>query len=369
MSRTGEDIESRINVAIMDMIAVTAYPLPYSKVCDTVRPRVRECSTARADLGRETLIDFLIPRAMLNSLVREHRTEARPRRIQNGLGHLCPRQSRSVEIAHCDVVKLAHDAVREFVQEIPARIGDLGVKLGCQALLMSPLRLTQSLFESAIPTRILDFLSCREGGKLFQSQIDADAAIERSQGRVGKLDDNIQKPVTPPIAAEVCSVLDIARRERTGIEHAEAAARKPKSLVLTFEVTALQGHPSKRLSASIAQVWPTVLPPRLGILFTDCVDSAGMQSKFPGTSGGQDVQIKPAGPAFIPLKGVFLRVVAIVPYVVHRATLFVQQTAQGLHSIAVNKNHWINIQVNWVDIQAVVRALGQQCTSFHLKLP
>jgi hypothetical protein len=154
MSRTGKDIESRINVAIMDMTAVTAYPLPYSKVCDTVRPRVRECSTARADLGREALIDFLIPRAMLNSLVREHRTEARPRHIQNGLGHLCPSQSRSVEIAHCDVIKLAHDTVREFVQEIPARMGDLGVKLGAQALLPSPLRLTESLFESAIPTRI-----------------------------------------------------------------------------------------------------------------------------------------------------------------------------------------------------------------------
>jgi hypothetical protein len=157
--------------------------------------------------------------------------------------------------------------------------------------------------------------------------------------------------VTPSIAAEVRSVLDIARRERTGIEHAESAARKPKSLALAFEVTALQGHPSKRLVASIAQIRPTVLPPRLGILFAYCVDGAGVQSKFPSTSAGQHIEIKPAGPVFIPLKSVFLGVVAIVPYVVHRATLFVQQTAQGLHSIAVNKNYWISIQVGWINIQ------------------
>src|SRR3977135_3978288 len=72
----------------MDITAITAYPLPYSKVCDSVRPRIGKASTTRADLGGKALIDFLVPRAMLNSLVREHRTEARPRGIENGLGHL-----------------------------------------------------------------------------------------------------------------------------------------------------------------------------------------------------------------------------------------------------------------------------------------
>src|SRR5256885_12167920 len=77
MSRTGKDIPCRVHIAIMDITAITAYPLPYSKVCDTVRPRVGKASTTRADLGRKALIDFLIPRAMLNSLVRseEHTSE------------------------------------------------------------------------------------------------------------------------------------------------------------------------------------------------------------------------------------------------------------------------------------------------------
>src|SRR5712691_3674335 len=130
MSRTGKDIQSSVHIAIMDITAITAYPLPNSKVCDTVRPRVGKASTTRADLGREALIDFLVPRAMLNSLVRVPRTEARPRGIENGLGHLGPVQSCGIDISHRDVIKLPHDAVRELVQEIPAGMGDLGLPSG-----------------------------------------------------------------------------------------------------------------------------------------------------------------------------------------------------------------------------------------------
>jgi len=210
MSRTGKDIQSRVHIAIMEVTAITAYPLPYSKVCDTVRPRIGKASTIRTDLGGKALIDFLVPRAMLNSLVREHRTEARPRSIEDGLGHLGPGQSCGVNISNRDVVKLPHDAVRELVQEIPPGIGDLGVDVRCEAFFARSLGLAKSSLKPSMLARILDLLACRECGKRFQPQINADAALQRSGGRVGKLDNDVQEPVTSSITAEVRSILDFA---------------------------------------------------------------------------------------------------------------------------------------------------------------
>ena len=245
MSRTG---------AIMAATAITAYPLPYSEVCDTGRPRVGKTSTARADLGRKALIDFLVPRAMLNSLVREHRTQARPRSIENGFGHPGPGQSCGIDIAHCDVVKLPHDAVPEVVQEIPARMGDPGVDLSDQALLAGSCRLARTPFEVSIPTGIL--------------QIDPDAAFKNSDWRVSKLDRNVKKPATAPITAKVRAVPDLAFGKRAGMKHAESVTGKPKRLALALGVTALQRNPRQRLFAAIAQVGTPVLRPGFGVLLT-----------------------------------------------------------------------------------------------------
>jgi hypothetical protein len=51
--------------------AITASPFSYSKVCDTSRPRIGQCAAVRTDLGGKIFVNFLKPRAMLNSLVRE----------------------------------------------------------------------------------------------------------------------------------------------------------------------------------------------------------------------------------------------------------------------------------------------------------
>src|ERR1700724_3489121 len=120
---------------------------------------------------------------MLNSLVREHRTEARPRGIPNGLGHPGSGQSCGVDISNRDVIKLTHDVVRELVQEIPAGMGDLGLGARRKPLLACALSLSGALFKPTIPTGILDLLPRREGGKFLQPQINADAALKCSDSR------------------------------------------------------------------------------------------------------------------------------------------------------------------------------------------
>src|SRR5207245_9298462 len=130
--------------------------------------------------------------------VRERRTAARPRSIENGLGHPGPGQSGGVDISIRDVIKLTHDAVRELVQEVPARVRDPAVDLRGEPLLMCALSFSKALFKATIPTGILDLLARRERGKFLQPQINADAALECSDWRVGKLHSNAEEPVTAP---------------------------------------------------------------------------------------------------------------------------------------------------------------------------
>src|SRR6266478_8881200 len=128
------------------------------------------------------------------------------------------------------------------------------------------------------------------------------------------------------------------------MEHSEGVPSKAERVGFTLEVTAFQRHPCERLIAAIAQVWPPVLPSRLGILFAHGVDGVRVQSEFLSTSGGQDVEVKTTRPTLIPFERVLLGIVAVVPNVLDRAALPVQQPIERLHAIAVNENHWTIIQ-------------------------
>ena len=230
------------------------------------------------------------------------------------------------------------------MQEIPARMRDPGVNLSDQAPLAGSLCLAKTPFEVSIATGIPDLLTRRESGKLLEPQIDSDAAFKSSDWCVSKLDSNVKKPATAPIAAKVRAVPDLAFGKRARMKHAEGVTGKPKRLALALEITAFQRNPGQRLIAAIAQVGKPLLRPRFGVLLTHGVDGTRVQSKFLGTSGGQDVQVKSTRPTLIPFQRVFLGVVAIVPNVVNGAALPVQQPAERLDSIAVNQDHWIIIQ-------------------------
>jgi hypothetical protein len=59
MSRTEEDILSRVDVPIMRNTTLSTYPASYSELCDTFRPRLG--MARRTDSGRERFIHFLVP--------------------------------------------------------------------------------------------------------------------------------------------------------------------------------------------------------------------------------------------------------------------------------------------------------------------
>src|SRR5271168_4289365 len=70
MSRTEEDILSRVDVPIMRNTTLNTYPASYSELCDTFRPRLG--MARRTDSGRERFIHFLVPSPVRDRFVAEH---------------------------------------------------------------------------------------------------------------------------------------------------------------------------------------------------------------------------------------------------------------------------------------------------------
>ena len=108
MSRTEEDIASRVDIPIMRDTTHSTYPASYSEVCDTFRPRLAVAK--RTDPGRERFIDFLVRRPVRSRFVAEHTSEGRPACVEHGLRQAGFGESGGIQVADRDVVKLSNDA-------------------------------------------------------------------------------------------------------------------------------------------------------------------------------------------------------------------------------------------------------------------
>lgn len=130
------------------------------------------------------------------------------------------------------------------------------------------------------------------------------------------------------------------------MKHAERITSEPKRLALSLEIATLDGDPRECLPAAIAQVWSPVLRSGLGVLPAHRIDCPGVQPELFAASDCQAVEVKPSRPRFIPSECVLLAIVAIVPNILHRSALLIQQTSKRLHAIAVNCEHCISIQAS-----------------------
>ncbi len=249
MSRTetgaSEKVQRSIHITIMRHLALTARPASYSKICDTFRPRRRHRAARRADLGGESPLDFPIPRAMLNSLVREHLTEARPARIEDGLRHAGPGKSRGRDVPDRDLIKLPHAAARELVQKVAPRIAGARVELAGLAKVARPLRARQCRFEGGPVARIFDLLSGGERHQILQSQVDPDRTVTGACRGLRRIDHDIEVPVAAPITREVGAVPDLAFRQSSRVKHPKGMSRKTKIFALTLQIASLQRHPGR----------------------------------------------------------------------------------------------------------------------------
>ena len=318
----------------------TTYPLPYSKVCDTFRPRVGQGATTRTDLGTKRLVDFLEPRAMLNSLVREHRSEGRPTCVSDAFRHVGFGKFRGRHVADRDVIELSHDTVRELVQKVPARIGDASVDARRSTFLSGSLRFAELFLKRAEVSRVVDGFTSAQGRETLEAKINADATVHLALFRLLVFDADVQKPVAASVAGEVSAVRDPgAGRQITTLEHAELTPVEVEAVFGFLDVTSLERHPSERFLATIAQEWAIPLRAGPGVLLAHSVDRPGVQAKLLAATSSELVQIEPGKPTPAESNSIFLPVVAVIEHERHRAGLLVQQPIERLNAVTVDQDH------------------------------
>lgn len=308
----------------MHTTAFATLPLPYSKACDTFRPRIGQHATIRAGLGGKSFIDFLVPRAMPNGLVREHVAEGRPACIKNGFRHAGLGESGSVHVAHCDVIELLHDAVRELMEKVGPTVGDSSVNASGLPFLSRSLSLSERAFKLAEVSGVLDPLAIRECGKFFQAQIYPDARGWRSGLLVSHFNHDVQEPVAASVTREVCSILDLTFREQARVKHSIRASIEAKSIALALKVASLYRYPSKRSAPSISEIWALMLNAAPGVLLTHRVNGVGADAQLLTAACRQVVQVKATQPFAAPLKRIFLAIIAVIPDEIYRPGLLIQ---------------------------------------------
>ena len=128
MPRPGAgNVAGGVEVPVVQGAAGRACPAPYSEVCSTFRTRGRQGPARRADLGRISLVYFLVVDACVLALVSEHRPEAVDAGVVAGLGLFSVGQELYGHIADVDGRGGAHDGGGELVLGILAAVPDLGV--------------------------------------------------------------------------------------------------------------------------------------------------------------------------------------------------------------------------------------------------
>ena len=123
------------------------------------------------------------------------------------------------------------------------------------------------------------------------------------------------------------------------MEDAKRISGKAESGAFALQLAALEWHPPQGLSAAVTKIRALLLASGFGVLLAHRIDGSAMQPQFFAAASRQLIQIKAGRPSLIPLQRGFLCVVAVIPNVVHRARLAIQQAIERFDTIAIDKQH------------------------------
>ncbi len=148
--------------------ALRTNPRSYSKVCGTFW--AADCTAARTHLGGEALINPDVFSAVPDGFVAELRPKLRPASIEHGLGQAGRGKSGSIDVSDADERILTHEPPREFVQEMPATMKDLGIQSLYSVLAPATLRAGEPLGVSREVARVAYLLSCGESEQILETE-------------------------------------------------------------------------------------------------------------------------------------------------------------------------------------------------------
>jgi hypothetical protein len=289
-----ENVQRRVDVAIVRRSAVRTLPAPYSKRAHAFRAAHGNGPASRARLGTVSLVGFDVPRLPSGSFVAQHVSEARPARIVHGLGKPCSTQAGGVHIADDDQRVIGSNPRRLLMKMVPARIGDLR-RYGADTLaVLGALGRSERDFVLPEYPRCRNLLAVAERGKVFQPDVNPDCASAPLEV-VSNFGHECDVPAPSGVLNER-SDLEQALNV-SGLPKAIAALPISHSAALKLNGALREGYPAKRPVAGAKARATAVSLPACHELANDRVHRVGMQVEQFARAGGQHRKIEVAGPA------------------------------------------------------------------------
>lgn len=297
--RGRENVLGSVDIAIMRRSAVSAFPRPYSKTCDTFRPRRRHTATRRADLGTPAFVNINIHGLPSGRFIPQHMPEARPTGIENGLCHSRLYQLGGAYVADRYQSVLPNDPRGLFVKVVTASVGNFRRDSS------SPLLVTGSLGNCQRSLILPVMAKCGYGftvacdSQFLKAQVNTDSAMASS-----KIIFDLALEGYIPAATRVL-------HETTGLELAAHFAAFPKavsllevdrSVTINANGSRDKWNPAQCALSSEAGAESraaAILIARFGELATYGLNGVGVQAQIGSATRSQLDQIKSGRPTAI----------------------------------------------------------------------
>ncbi len=298
-----------------------AFPLSYSKTCDTFRPRAARA--ARTGLGRKRFIDLIEPYACVIALVPKHGPERRPARVEHRLAVLSFREGRSIHVADKDCTVLASEPAAGLMQKVLPAVRDPGVDRLHPALPACSLGSGERGFEVAVEALRVDIgkTFVREAGKGLEPEVDSQIRV----GFIGPgrlhLDRHVQIPAAAAVLGDATGA-ELIAGQAIAVPDANMQALKVGLTMALYNRAGFEWNPSQRASragrATPSKLYLAVLFAARRVLFGDLLKHgrANRQAFFRGPVQ-ITLELNARGKAPLAAKDLERQVIAIVPDEVH----------------------------------------------------
>lgn len=286
-----EDVQRSVDIAIVRRSAVRTDPRPYSKPCDTFRPRRRQGAARRTGLGTESFVGLNKHSPVPAGLVAEHVAEHRPACIGHGFSHPGLLQPGRVHIADDDQTVFASDLRGPFVKVVAAGVRDLCVDRTYPAFISGPLRSHKRGLVLSKMTERWNFFAGAQRRKVLEAKVNADPV--RPHGKV-VLNFALKRDVPSPASIlDKSSALELPD-DFPGFPEPISTLSVHDRVAIYFERARNERYPSERSFGPRANAEPrapTMLIPGFCKLMADMGHSVGVNAKLGGCASGQHSKV------------------------------------------------------------------------------
>lgn len=329
--------------------------MPYSKICDTFRPRRGEISTRRTDLGTQSFGNDFARCSRRNRLILKHRAQHGPAGVGHRFCHVRPLEPGRADISDNDPVMGLHQVGGDLVQEILSLVCDLCCEGARTDLLATALVEREAVFGTPVERRHFDLIAVGQGGERLQPQVNADLGTDGARLRRLRLDLDVGIPSATGVSGKAPRLESASFWDGAG---------KPEVIVPLQERELVPGQ--LRGAAEVGERHPVQIAfegpearrirecrlPSIRELLANRVNRIGMNPEFLGDTTAEISQVEGRRALDIapglPLRcGLPIDLAAVVPNVIDRSRLRSKRSACRTRSIpdavSVGQNHDANI--------------------------